>query len=147
MSTKKESDTLHDKSNVEIFDVSLELTLISKIRENQVLDLASKQLMPRSMYTSFYRTFVTQCESRQSAFDYFRSVYNSAFDLLMKLRDEGRYDEMGRIKSKIEESFKGVENHSKTYFTDTLHVSKIQTLIESTTELLKKFITSEKPYY
>ena len=120
-----------DPRNGDMFKACWELILVSKIKENQLLNVRERQLMPKGVFTSFYRTFVVSTESRQRSFDYFNEVYGAAFELLKRLKEENNLTDTERVIEKIKESIIGLENHSKTYMDDTKHTSKIQALIES----------------
>lgn len=126
-----------DGSERSIQDTLSNLIFISKIQEGHIMNVFNHTLSESSWITSAVRTVFTRDESREKTLEFFRRTFHDAFGILdecMKNRNTspGFYDPMIiRLVQSIENSKKGLANHSKTYITDHMHVSRVDALLAS----------------
>lgn len=129
-----------DGSERSVQDTVSKLKFISKIQVGEVVDVHSLTLSPISFVTSVYRTIVARGESREHTLDFFRRTIQDAFDLTIEClqREETFFKDTGIIiVTAINESKRGIINHSETYGDDRMYTSKIDTLIISIDTRLK----------
>lgn len=123
-----------DGSERSVQDIVSKLKFISKIKEGDIIDVASLTLTPKNLGTSVYRTVIARGESRCAALEFFRQVIGEAFDLATRYisSDQLFFKEIGlMVINALKESKMGIVNHSKTYKEDDMYVSKVETLIET----------------
>lgn len=125
-----------DGSERSVQDIVSKLKFISKIKEDEVVDVTSLSLAEKGWATSAYRTYraiiARDNESRDDTLEFFRQVTEKAFDLAGKYltSNDVFYQEIGTmIINALQESKVGISNHAKTYKKDRMHVSKIETFI------------------
>jgi hypothetical protein len=143
------SDTLKnyitDGSDRNVQDVISKLKFISRIREGEILDTKSFTLQEWDWTVSAYRTFVapfTSCkQGRDITLKFYRTVITEAFTIVISYIQNDMnhflYKVALSILDAIEGAVPGLENHSKTYVNDAMHVAKVEALIES---LQKKLV-------
>jgi len=123
-----------DGSERSVQDVVSKLKFISKIKEGDIIDVATLTISQRSLATSLHRTFVARSESREVTLNFFRESINSAFDLADEyLKKEEKFPhKIGlMIINALETCPEGLNEHIKTYSDARMHVAKVETLIST----------------
>nr|QBK86401.1 MAG: uncharacterized protein LCMAC102_01960 [Marseillevirus LCMAC102] len=123
-----------DGSERSVQDIVSKLKFMSKIKEGEIVDVQSLTLMEKGWGTSAYRTLVARGESRKATLEFFRIVIGEAFDLASRyLKRDGQFfhDIGSMIVVALQEAKSGLANHSKTYKDDRMHMSKIETLVQT----------------
>ncbi len=123
--------SLGDYTRHTMAQVTANVIFISTIKTNDILYVSTKQLASKGKMVSLHRTLLAPDESRESALQFFRSVYEEAFELIRYCNqlDETKVYSVNLLKH-IEESKTGLFNHSQTYAGDSFHTAKIKTLVE-----------------
>lgn len=126
------------------------LKFISKLKENEKVDLQSLQVVTADYWPSrLYRTFVARGESREHTLEFIKETIGEAFDLsnqYLSINQEF-YQQVGiSIMTALQECKLGLKNLCKTYKGDRMFISQIETLLTTlgvkTDDLEKK--VSEK---
>lgn len=116
-------------------DIVSKLKFISKIQQNQIIDLRSFSIMEPCISTSLYRTCIRLgSENRENVLLFFTNIINSSLDLVTKYLnyDKDYYTNIAlMIVSSLEKARGGIINFKKTYINDVMFCSKIETLIET----------------
>lgn len=111
----------------EVREVVSRLRFISKIKENEIVDVQSVRTMPKGIATSVYRTVYHPDESRKRTLNFFQENIKLAIKYYKESSNE---KERMLIKGSLEQCQEGIKNHIKTYLQDTMHVSEVETMLE-----------------
>jgi hypothetical protein len=123
-----------DGSENSIQNIINRLKFISKIQSEEIVDVQSLTLSEKSIKTSLYRTFLARNESRQLTLEFFQKTIKEAFDraCFCFQNKDWFYKKMGTMITKsLGETLSGLENVKKTYESDRLFTSSIDTLVET----------------
>jgi len=115
-------------------DIVSKLTFISKFKNGYKIDIKSLTLMEDSIYTMLYRTFIARGESKEVTLEFCKSAISSAFGTSISYlqSDEPFIREMGMtIIKAIQDSMEGINVLKKTYVSDYMFVSRIDTLLKT----------------
>lgn len=141
-----------DGSERSVQDIVSKLKFMSKIKEGEIVDVASLSLMERGWKTSAYRTFVARGENRMATLEFFRHVIGEAFDLATKYlqNPEKFFQDIGEmIIIALQESKAGIANYKKTYASDQMYVARVETLMKTvdtkSNDLHRKIMTRDYP--
>lgn len=147
---KRLTERLHDflsmggeKMTQEIIS---KLIFISKIKENEVVDVSHLSVQDVGWITSLYRTFIARGESRETTLEFITGITHEAIEQanLYIHGDEHFIRQVGdMILGALEEAKNGINNLKKTYQSDRLFVSKIETLLK-TLDIKIESITAKK---
>lgn len=122
--------TINEKSAHELVS---KLKFISKIKQREKIDIEYLQVVSAdSWLNSFYRTFISRSESRDSTLEFVKNIIKEAFELSYKyLNCDGEYSKnIGKMLIKsIVESKIGLKNLADTYSDDRLYESEIDAFI------------------
>jgi len=121
-----------DGGDRDVQDIVSKLKFISKIKEDEILDVKSETLMEKGWITTGYRTIFARKECRKGALDFFRDVTNQALEKISNYLDkdgEFYYNVSAMIFSVLKESKDGIQNYQKTYKDDKMYVSEIETFL------------------
>lgn len=94
-------------------------------------------VMRNSIFTSIYRTFITNCESRRTTFSFIQKLVDDAFEMCNRIvkRDSLMASENSKalvtmLIRDLEKSKIGIINLGKSYENDKMFCAKLDTLIE-----------------
>ena len=128
-------------------EIIAKLKFISQIEENKIIDTQYFSVLDKSYPTSIYRTIISRNQSRKVALKFFQDTINSAFSAALSYADADdkfikKTGEM--ILGELDGCIHGLENYAKTYASDIMFVSKLNTLIETTQAKLDALTESIK---
>ena len=128
---------VRDGSDRSVQDIIGKLKFISKIKEGEIIDVNNLTLSEGGWVTSTYRTIFRWTpwnQSREDSLNFFRETVSIAFDLASRYMASGDifFQELGaRIICSLEMAKKGINNHTQTYKTDPMYVSKVEAFLET----------------
>lgn len=131
MSSRFSKNFISDGMQKNIEDLISNLIFISKIQVNEVLDVESMTLMKVGWMTTFYRTFYTN-ENRYKTLNFLKDIVNEAENISSTyIQNSDIYTrKIGyTILESLDKSKNGIINICKTYETDRMFVSKVETLL------------------
>lgn len=127
---------ISDGSDRKVQECISKLKFISRIQEGEILDTKSLTLQEWDWSVSAYRTFIDRKQSRATSLEFYQTVINEAFSICINYLDNppGHFlhSVALSILKELESVTPGLQAHSKTYASDGSHVSKVETLIETT---------------
>lgn len=127
---------ISDGSDRKVQECISKLKFISRIQEGEILDTKSLTLQEWDWSVSAYRTFIDRKQSRATSLEFYQTVINEAFSLcigyLENPQEHFLHSVALSILKELEAVTPGLQAHSKTYASDSSHVSKVETLIETT---------------
>ena len=122
-----------DENERSIQDILAKLKFISKIKQDEKMDISSMTLSPNNWPTSLYRTILARGESKEKTLEFIRNVVGDAFDMslrYLKMKDNFFRDIGFLIIKSLVECKPGIDNLNKTYSDDRMFVSKVEALVQ-----------------
>lgn len=112
------------------------LEFIARIKSEEKVDLATMSMCPNSWFYSFYRTIITQKESRTATLEFIKTTINISYDKTSELlnRPDKYCVDLGKqLIDHIRDSKNGLINMSKTkqYSNDVMFSSKLKTTVKN----------------
>lgn len=126
------------KSEKDVYDILSKLNFISKIKENEKIDLQSMSLVQVGYALSIQRTYANlfRVEDRNATYTFIEETLNTGFDMayqciIFENKDPLNVDIGNLIIKELHNSKIGVNNMIKTYHTDTMFTSKLSVLLQT----------------
>ena len=127
---------ISDGSDRKVQECISKLKFISRIKEGEILDTKSLTLQDRDWTVSVYRTVIDRKQGRDTSLEFYQTVINEAFSLCISYLEHPVGHFLNGVGIKILDSLDsvipGLQSHIKTYTDDVNHVSKVETLVETT---------------
>lgn len=126
------------KSEKDVHDILSKLNFISKIKENEKIDLQTMSLVQVGYASSLQRTYVNlfRVEDRNASYNFIEETLNTGFDMayrymIVENNDPLDIDMGNLIIKELHNSKNGVNNIIKTYKGNTMFTSKLEVLLQT----------------
>lgn len=135
MTNEPLKDFVLDGSNHSVQDIVSKLRFIAKIKESEKLDVSNLQLFEDTWWNwnKAYRALFSRKGLRQATLEFIRLVFAEAFDLASKhinTHDHFRIEIGKMILEAMKEAKMGIDSLGKTYATDRMFTSQLETLVK-----------------
>jgi hypothetical protein len=149
--TQSVKNFVTDGSERSVQDTVSKLKFLAKIKSGEKVDIQSlKMVIADDWGSRLYRTVIARGESRDATLEFARGVIGEAFDLAQRYlaREQAFFRQIGNmIVQSLQESKSGLTNLAKTYQSDQMYASRIETLIATldtkTEDLARQFVAGE----
>jgi len=102
--------------NREFIQVLADLKFISSVKNGDVMYIADRVVVPRSIFTTLYRKYMCENENGKNTAEFYASTLNRAYGLINKYKKmEGSNKFVDHLISQIKEVRVAVDENKKTY--------------------------------